>query len=533
MATIGALIDTLAAAHGDRPALISADRRVSFRQLAHEANRVATALARVGVSKGTRVGILMPNRPEWLEAAFGALKLGALVVPLNTLWRASELAYALRHADVTVLITVSRFLKHAYSEMLQEICPPLDGRGHTLAAPELPALRHVVIRGDERPPAALDYDALLDAGSSVSDEWLHAAQAQVAASEPATIFFTSGTTAAPKGAVHTHASMLHAAHNVADRLGLTGDDRTWGYLPFFFTGGLVAVGLATLSRGGAVLLQEVFDAAATLDLMETHGCTTLFAWPHQAEALIAHPSFAQRALRIRKGVGANTNWAARIYPPDHQAVGTWGMTETGPMAASSRFDDPLPIRAGAHGRPMPGLEFRIIDPESGRTLPADTDGELLVRGDSLMAHYYKLTPAECFDAEGFFHTGDLARLDAQGLLHFIGRIKDVIKTAGVNVAAAEIEATLHEHPQVTVAYATAVAHPTRGENVAVFVVRRTPRCTADDLMAFCRERLASYKVPRYVFFCTEAELPVLGSGKINKQALRALAAKRARGSAEG
>ena len=526
MSTIGELIDDLAREHGDRPALISADRRVSFDELRAATDGVAKGLATLGVSKGTRVGILMPNRPEWLACAFGALKLGAVVVPLNTLLRKPELDYVLRHADVTVLLMVDRFLHHDYTAVLRDICPALDIAAAPLASPQLPALRRVIVHGAERVAAALSFDSMLQAGASLGDDWLVAAQAQVSGADEAAVFFTSGTTAAPKGVVHTHATMLRAAHNVADRLGLTPDDRTWGYLPFFFTGGLVAVALATLSRGGAVLLQEVFEAGVTLRLMAAHGCTTLFAWPHQAEALLAHPDFPRASLRLRKGVGAQTAWAARIFQPGHQAVGTWGMTETGPMAASSRHDEPLAVRAGAHGRPMPGLEFRIAEPDTGRPLPANTDGELLVRGDSLMLHYYKMAPAECFDAEGFFHTGDLARLDEDGLLHFIGRIKDVIKTAGVNVAAAEVEATLQQHPQVKVAHATGIPHPTRGENVAAFIVRRDAACTEDDLVTFCRARLATYKVPRHIFFCSETELPLLGSGKVDKQALRKLAQTR-------
>ena len=524
MSTIGAFLDGLADAYGDRPALIAADGQLTYAELVRDADRVAKGLARLGVSKGTRVGLLMPNRPAWLASAFGALKLGAILVPLNTLLRGPELAYALRHADVTTLLMVARFLNHTYSDVLQELCPALDRAQHPLTAVELPALRHVVIEGDPRPPGAVEFSEVLAHGAGLTDEWLAAAQREVVPADLATIFFTSGTTAAPKGAVHTHASMLRAAHNVADRLGLTAADRTWGYLPFFFTGGLVAVAMATLSRGGAVILQEVFDAGATLKLMAEHGCTTLFAWPHQAEALIAHPDFARTPLRIHKGVGANTQWAARLYPQNHQAVGTWGMTETGPMAASSRYDDPLPVRTQAHGWPMPGLEFRIVN--DGQTLPPGQEGELIVRGDSVMTQYYKVARDDCFDGEGFFHTGDVARIDADGLLHFIGRVKDVIKTAGVNVAAAEVEATLQQHPDVRVACVTAVAHPTRGENVAAFVIRHADRCSEADLLSFCRDRLASYKVPRHIFLCRDGELPVLGSGKIDKQAVRRLAEQR-------
>jgi fatty-acyl-CoA synthase len=173
-------------------------------------------------------------------------------------------------------------------------------------------------------------------------------------------------------------------------------------LPFFFTGGLVAVALATRSRGGAVLLQEVFDAGETLKLMSAHRCTTLFAWPHQAEALIVHPDFATAKLHLHKGVGANTKWAGRLYPSDHRAVGTWGMTETGPMATASSHDDPLEIRAGAHGRAMPGLELRVIDPETGREIVAGEEGELLVRGGPLMQQYYKVARTTASTPTGSF-----------------------------------------------------------------------------------------------------------------------------------
>jgi fatty-acyl-CoA synthase len=318
--------------------------------------------------------------------------------------------------------------------------------------------------------------------------------------------------------------MLTAADNVADRLGLEAADRTYGYLPMFFNGGLVGVCLATLSRGAAVVLQEAFEAGEALGLLERHRCTTIFAWPHQIDAILRHPEFDRAKLAIRKGTGANAAWAAALYPADHQAVGTWGMTETGPMASSTRFDDPPEDRAGAHGRPMPGLEMRIVDPQSNRPLPVGEEGEIAVRGSSLMRTYYRSAHAECFDAEGFFHTGDCGRFDERGLLHFVGRLKDVIKTAGVNVAAAEVEGVILSHPAVKSAHVVPVPHPTRGENVAAFVVPRQAGCDVEDLLGHCRARLASYKVPRFVFFTTEEELPTLGSGKLDRRQLRERAA---------
>lgn len=532
MDSIGHRLKVLAATHGSRVALHAGNDAVTFADLAAEARRVAGALRALGVGKGTRVGILMPNRPDWLRCAFGAWRLGAIVVPINTLYRATELGDALRHADVAVLITIGSFLRHDYLRTLVDLCPALAEHAPPLRSETLPCLRHVVCDGEELPRGVLAWEDFLAAGDPRSTSWSAAVLDTVDGSDDAAIFFTSGSTAAPKGVVHTHASMLAGADNVADRLGLTADDVTYGYLPFFFNGGLVGVALATLSRGGALLLQEAFDADAALRLLERHGCTTLFAWPHQAEALIQHPRFDRTRLRIRKGPGANTKWAAALLQPDHQAVGTWGMSETGPMATCGRFDEPLADRAGSHGRPMPGLELRIVDPESSAVLPAGQQGEIAIRGASLFRTYYKREPRTCFDADGFFHTGDGGHLDARGRLHFAGRLRDVIKTAGVNVAAAEVEAVLLQHPGVKVAHVVPVPHPSRGENVAVFVVRRDPACSAADVQAHCRAALASYKVPRHVFFLREEELPTLGSGKVDRQRLRAVAAELARDATE-
>jgi fatty-acyl-CoA synthase len=524
MNTIGHLLRALAAEHGRRPALVCGDEIVSFANLAAEAREIASCLAQLGVGKGTRVGILMPNRPDWLRSAFAAWRLGAIVVPLNTLFRGPELAFALRHADVAVLIMTSQFLRNDYLAMLTAACPELASGAQPILSESLPALRRVVCQGDDVPPGALAWEDFL-AARRTSPSWATAALDSVAPCDDAAVFFTSGSTAAPKGVVHTHAGMLEAAANVAERLGLSAEDRTYGYLPLFFNGGLVGVVLATLSRGGAVLLQEVFEAGDALRLMERHGCTTLFAWPHQAEALLRHPAFAATKLRIRKGPGGNTKWAAALLGPDHQAVGTWGMTETGPLATCSHHDDPPALRTGTHGRAMPGLEIRIVDPGSNRPLAAGNEGEIVVRGRSLMRTYYRQSPAECFDAEGFFHTGDCGRLDDAGQLHFVGRLKDVIKTAGVNVAAAEVEAVLVSHPAIKVAHVVPVPHPTRGENVAAFVVRRDPGCTEEQVLAHCRERLAAYKVPRRLFFVEEHELPTLGSGKVDRRRLRERAAE--------
>jgi len=483
----------------------------------------AAALHGLGVTPGTHVGLLKPNRPDWLACAFAVWRLGAVLVPLNTLYRRNELAHALRLADVELLIADGAFLRNHYRTDLEELCPRLiDSAKSTAGEDRLPSLRTALFSGDPTLPAVRNWDTQVVNATATAPT----PPVEIDPSADAAIFFTSGSTAAPKGVVHTHASMLQAADNVGERLGLDRTDRTYGYLPLFFNGGLVGVALATLGRGGAVLLQDIFSAAEAIKLMQRHQCSVFFGWPHQAEAIAQSPSFDRDQLHLRKGPGANAPWASAILADDHSCVGTWGMSETGPMATCSSHRDPIKVRQASHGRPMPGLDLRIVD-DAGIPLPAGSAGEILVRGNSLMRAYYGQTAEATFDAAGYFHTGDRGQLAADGSLSFLGRIRDVIKTAGVNVAAADVEQTLLQHPDVESAYVVPVAHATRGENIAAFVVTRSRAGELDAILDHCREQLAAYKVPRHIFRVSDADLPVLGSGKVDRTRLRAIAAERA------
>jgi fatty-acyl-CoA synthase len=503
-ATLPALLAALAERHEGREALISARGRLRFGALAARVDVVAAGLAAHGVGRGTHVGLLAPNWPEWLVLAFAVWSRGGVLVPLNTLYTARELAHALAHADVQVLVAVRSFLRHDYERALADV--------HT------PRLREIVWLNPPPPGAPVDLGPLGMATPAP------ATGPVVQPYDPATIVFTSGSTAAPKGVVHSHGALARAAVENAAVLGIEPEDRTWGYLPFFFAGGLVAVALGTLSAGAAVVLQEVFEAGETLRLLASERVTVFFAWPHQAEALLAHPDFATTRLHLRKGVGANTKWARALYRPDHVAVSSFGMTEMPPLCTAWPWSAPREKREGSHGPAVGSRQLRIVDPASGRPLPSGETGELCVRGPTLLTGYYNEAPPP-FDADGYFHTGDLGWLDGDEAFHFLGRAKDVIKTAGANVAAAEVEAVLAEHPAVGAAYVVGVPDPARGENVAAFVVPKA-MVSETDLVAHCRERLASYKVPRHLWLVSEDALPQKGSGKADKPALRAEAARR-------
>jgi fatty-acyl-CoA synthase len=512
--SLAALPATLAERSPAAEAVLAARGRLTFRALADRSAAVARGLAARGVGPGTHVGLLAPNCPEWLVIAFALWRCGAVLVPISTLYRPRELHHAIGLADVELLISVRRFLNHDYVAMV----------GDALCAP----LREVVWLDLPPTAAAVDLGALLRDVSAAET----APALPVDPAAPAAIFFTSGTMALPKGVVHSQRGLLQAASENAAVLGLTPDDRTWGYLPFFFAGGLVSVALATLVAGGGVVLQEVFEPGETLGLLERERVTVFFAWPHQAEALVAHPDFPHTRLALQKGVGANTKWADRIYPPDHHAVGSYGMTETPPICTAWPWDAPLERRRTSHGPPVGSRELRICDPATGTPLPPGTEGEICVRGPTLFLGYYKEDPATTFDPDGYFHTGDLGRVDEVGALHFIGRLKDVIKSAGVNIAAAEIEAVLLAHPAVAAAHAVGVPDERRGEDVAAFVVLKAA-VTTEQLLAHCRDALATYKVPRHLWIRREDELPQKGSGKVDKPRLREVAAQLAGATAGG
>ena len=522
METLAALLDATAARHPTREALAFAPRdtvtaRRTWAELRDESRVAAKKLLAAGVSKGTRVALLCSNRPEWLPVAFGVARLGGILVPLSTLWKRDELAYALTHADVELLLMLPGFLRHDYLASLSDLVPELRlGRPGPLYSARAPALRRVVLLEGDAPGT----DRWAGLPVEASDAFLDALERTVSPCDCATVFFTSGTTAQAKAVVHAHGALTTSARRVSDCLGLTPEDAWWGHMPLFWSGGFIMGALATMAAGGRIVLQEIVDPGSALALLEREGCTIMLGW-HQAAPLLEHPDFPRRRLRLKKGSGGTHPLATRLLGPDHVSVGMYGMTETATCVTCARWDDPAPTRLGTFGRPLGGMELRIVDPETGHAVAAGETGEILVRGPTLMEGYYKIPRASAFEPDGFFRTGDLGYLDEAGCLHFAQRLKDVIKTAGVNVAASEVEETLVRHPAVQSAHVVGVPDPARGENVAAFAVLRAGCvATAEELRDFCKDSLASYKVPRHVFVIDEVDLPRTATGKVEKRALR-------------
>lgn len=530
--TSGALVRSCAARWGDADFVVLGEDRLTYAAADARSAALAKGLLAAGVGKGTRVGLLAPNGPEWVVGWLAATRIGAVVPLLNTYSKARELGRALRHADVAHLLTVPGYLGNDYLSRLEEAVPGLAGEpAERVLLASHPYLRAVWAWApdDDRPPWSGAVDDLLARGEDVPGDVLAAAESEVRPSDPMIMVFSSGSTADPKAVVHTHGATVRHAHNLNQRRELGPDDVLYTPMPLFWVGGLSFSLVAAMHAGATIVFEERFDPPATLALLERERVTQVLGWPHMGKALADHPDHGSRDLSsIRSGAAT-----ALPTPDQRQPLGpratSLGMTETlGPHTFERDVVLPAELE-GSFGRPVPGVEHRIVDPESLTDVGPGEVGEVWVRGYSLMDGIHKRERSEVFTADGWYRTGDTGRFDpAHGHLFFEGRLGDVIKSSGMNVTPREVEAVIEEQPEVTMAIVTGLDHPERGQDIVAAVALR-PGATLepDDLRARLRDELASYKVPRHVaVFASAAELPQLDSGKVDRRGLGRILAQR-------
>jgi fatty-acyl-CoA synthase len=464
-------------------------------------------------------------------AAFAVARIGALLVPVNTFASREELHHILRHSDASVLLMQSELLRHRFlDDLLAEYPEVAGGVPGRLRCNALPQLRRVVCTGLVRPRGGVEtWDDLLAHGDDVSDELCAALAGEVHPADDALLIYTSGTTALPKGVVHSQRAAALQAHRFVEILAFDGDERVYTTYPFFWTAGIAMSIGATFAAGGCLLLQETFDAEQALDLIEAERATAVHAWPHQHKAMGEHPSAAQRDLRALRKVDFTSPLAALagIEKDEYGPGASYGLSETFTIASALPAMAPLGLRTSTHGKPLPGMSFRIVDPATGATLPAGEDGEIAVKGATFMRGYQKTLPEHYLDENGFFHTQDGGCLDEQGYLHWTGRLSNIIKTGGANVSPVEIEDALEGHLGVKHAAAVAVGHPTLGEIVVLCVVPTEGAAVEEAaIRGFLRGKLAAYKVPRRVFVFHEDELAFTGNQKLQLEPLREAALAR-------
>jgi len=517
--TLGRFLTDVCARHGDRPAIDFEGRTLGYRELAERSLQLARALVGAGVVKGARVAVHMSNRPEWVEAAFALGTIGAVLVPVNTFASREEFDFIVRHSDASFLLMQPTLANHRFLDDLLADHPAIaDGVPGQLRCQSLPQLRGVACLGiEENRGGVWSRRDLLDQGDGVGAELVAALCDAVEPSDDAVIIYTSGTTARPKGVVHLQRAGVLQGWRFAELMRLGPDDRVFTTYPFFWTAGIAMSLLPTLASGGCLLLQQVFEPGAALDLIESGRATAVHAWPHQQKALGEHPTAARRKLGSVRKVDFSAP-IARLAGIERDVYGTgasYGASETFTISSMIACDAPLELRNTTNGRPLPGMRVRIVDPESGARLPAGTEGEIAVKGVTFMRGYHKVLPELYLDADGFFRTQDAGSLDADGYLHWSGRLSNLIKTGGANVSPVEIQEALESHPQIKVGVPVGVGHPTLGEVIVLCAVPgEGAKLEEGEVRAFLRERLAAYKVPKRVLAFRADEISYTGNQKV-------------------
>jgi fatty-acyl-CoA synthase len=522
-ATLGGVLDEMAATRGAHPAVIHFGETISYRELQQRAREAARALLALGVKRGDRVGALLGNQPEWMVMCFAAAYVGATFVPLNTWYKKTELAWTLRHCEVSVLVTLSRFLNQNFAAMLQELAPdPAQGRGAAWHAAALPTLRTVVML--ENPlPGALGWRDFIAAGSAMPEAAVQAAAATVTERDHAFILYTSGSLAEPKGVLLNHGGVVQNGFSMGDRRAVNADDRVWLGSPLFYGLGATNAMPVALTHGATLVLQGSFDAGAAIDVIAATGATVYYGTGNMTRAILDHPNYRQSRIgSLKKGNAGTMTEYKRLTLVEmgiSQACPAYGLTESYGNATVGMADDPLEAKLATSGRPLPGTELLIVDPVSQAPVAPGQLGLVLLRGHTTPGYYGNPEEtARALRPDGYFDTGDLGSLDAQGRFVFHSRLKEVIKSGGINVSPIEVEQLLVQHPHVRDAYVVGVSDAARGELIVAFVdaERRVPE---NELKAFVKERVASFKVPHHVLFRTESQLPRLASGKVAKYKL--------------
>jgi fatty-acyl-CoA synthase len=530
--TLGALLDELAAARPDAEAVVFRDERLTYAALKARVDELARALLALGVRRGDRVAVLLPNRPEWLIAMFASARVGAITVAISTFSSPRELTWAVEHCEPAVVITMESFRGRSYVAPLREAIAgtPRRPRGSGRLLDRDDDSRHrtplLVTIDDRRHEGAVRLTDFTARGAAVSAAALADAQRTVAPDDVCYVLYTSGSTATPKGVMLAHGGVIANGFDIGERQRLTAADRLWLAVPLFWSFGSANALPAILTHGGTLVLQESFDAGDALALLERERCTVYYGMANMARAMLEHPDRPRRdltAMRTGLTIGLPEDIAMTMDAVGaRELCNVYGSTETYGNCAVTDAHDALAVRLETQGRPLPGMTIRAVDRDTGRPLPPGDVGELRVKGWITPGYFRDAGQTRAaFDADGWFVTGDLGLIDADGRVRFRGRLKEMIKTGGINVAPLEVEAVLVTHEAVKQAYVVGLPDRDRGEVVvAAIELHDGASATPEALTAFCRERLASYKVPARFVFRKADEFPRTPTGKVQKPRLR-------------
>lgn len=504
--------------------------RMNFSEFREQCDRVARGLMALGLQRGDHLAFWSHNLPEWVYTQFASAKMGAVMVTVNTNFRAFELEYLLQQSDANTLILTGGVREpQEYIRIIYEVCPELEeSEPGGLSSDKLPKLKNVVYLGRERMPGMYNWDDLLEMGKSVSIEELEARQDSLDAEDVIMMQYTSGTTGYPKGVMLTHSNLLGNSYSMAEIMALSPEDSVCIPVPFFHCFGCVIGTMCCMVSGATMAPNTVFSPDLVLNTIHHLQCTAVHGVPTMFIAELEEmEKRSYDTYHLRTGVMAGSTCPIEVMRGVMDKMGAeemtivYGQTEASPGITQTRREDPIDVRTETVGRALPNVEVKVVDPTIKEELPMGEPGELISRGYHIMKGYYKMPDKtqEAVDSQGWLYTGDLATMDEEGNCRIVGRLKDMIIRGGENIYPREVEEFLYTHPQIKEAQVVGIPSQKYGEEVAAFIqLKEDGEAREEEIREFCRERIAYYKIPKYV--CFVQEFPMTASGKIQKFKLR-------------
>lgn len=524
--TLGQALAECVECWGDKELIVFPDRRMTARQFAADVEALARGLIALGVRRADHIAAWLPNLPDFCVLELAMAKLGCTMVAFNTRSRAAELEYVLRHSDASTFVTMPEHGKIDFLRTLRQVLPELaNSKPNKLNCAAAPHLRRVIALGASG-DGMISYDEVIELGkaSGLAEEQKRI-EAKIRCDDVVLMQYTSGTTAFPKAAMLCHGQVLRNAAQMAERSGIDETDRVLSAMPMFHVGGSVCALLGAITLGYTLYLNPAFDPAETLEVIEREAITTYVGLESMFISLRNHPDFTRRSRSsLHKGWTAGTSSLLRMVAEEigiNKICPLYGLSECSPNVTIADWRDPYEKRLTTMGRPQPDVEVQILSPATGETAPTGEVGEICVRGYNVMKGYYKDPEgtARAIDAEGWLHTGDLGRVDSEGYLTWTGRLKDTLRVGGENISALEVENLLGGHAAVQSAIVIGVPDERLGEVPFAYVqLKPDQRVTAEEIIAYCKERVSGFKVPRHVRFVEQ--FPMTGSGKIQKYKMK-------------
>lgn len=532
--TVGKLLEQVADTYPNRQAVKYCDRDYerTWREFDQEAARIARGLMSIGIGKGDHVAIWATNVPEWLLTLFATSKIGAVLVTVNTNYKVFELEYLLKQSDTKALVMINNFKDNNYVDTLNELCPTLkDSKPNEFNDPNLPFLRSVIFAGEpgmECPAGMMAWQELYTRADSVPVEEFQAIYDSLDPQEVINMQYTSGTTGFPKGVMLTHYNIVNNGRCIGDCMKFTEQDKLCITVPFFHCFGLVLAVMACLTHSTTMVPVPYYRPVPVMEAIQNEECTAFHGVPTMYIGMLEHPDFKKyKFSKLRTGIMAGSPCPIKVMQQVIDEMGmreitiSFGQTEASPVCTMTTTDDSIEHRVNTVGRAMPGIEIKIVDPETGETLGPDQPGEFCARGYNIMKGYYKMEEAtrQAIDEDGWLHSGDMVAVDEEGYYRVTGRIKDMIIRGGENIYPKEIEDFLYTHPAISDVQVIGVPSQRYGEEImACIILKKGAVLTEDEVKDYVRASMARHKVPSFVAFMEE--FPMTASGKIQKFKMR-------------